>query len=54
MLRMAISRPLNDCVREGHMSADDAERWIQHLEQADSIGELHAGGVVFTAAGEKP
>jgi ubiquinone/menaquinone biosynthesis C-methylase UbiE len=54
MLRMAISGPLNDCVREERISAHDAERWMQHLEQANSIGELHAGGIVFTAAGEKP
>jgi hypothetical protein len=54
MMRMAISGPLNDCVREGRITADDAERWMQHLEQADSIGELHVGGTVFNAAGEKP
>jgi hypothetical protein len=54
VLRMAISGPLNDCVSEGRLTADDAERWMQHLEQADSIRELHAGAIVFTAAGEKP
>jgi ubiquinone/menaquinone biosynthesis C-methylase UbiE len=54
MLRMGISGPLDSCVREGRISADDAQRWMEHLEQADSIGELHPGGIVFTAAGEKP
>jgi ubiquinone/menaquinone biosynthesis C-methylase UbiE len=54
LIRIAFAGHIDKCVREGRITGDDSARWWQHLEQADAAAELNFGGVVFTAAGEKP
>jgi hypothetical protein len=34
--------------------AQDAERWLQQLEEANGVGEFHTGAIVFSAVGDKP
>ena len=53
MVRIAFGGHVDKCVQQGLISSQDAERWWQHLEEANAAGEFHAGSIVFTAAGEK-
>jgi hypothetical protein len=53
MLRIGWEGSVGKCVQQGLISAKDAERWWQQLEEADTAGEFHCGAIVFTAAGDK-
>jgi ubiquinone/menaquinone biosynthesis C-methylase UbiE len=51
--RIAWDGSVDTYVEQGLISAKDAERWWQQLEEADSAGDFYCGAIVFTAAGEK-
>jgi ubiquinone/menaquinone biosynthesis C-methylase UbiE len=51
--RIGMSGHVDKCVQQGVISAQDAERWWQHLEAANATGEFHAGAIVFTVMADK-
>ena len=40
-------------MQQGIIPAQDAERWLQQLEEANGVGEFHTEAIVFTAVGDK-
>jgi ubiquinone/menaquinone biosynthesis C-methylase UbiE len=53
MARIGLGGHVDKCVQQAVVSPQDAERWWQHLEEANAAGEFHGGAIVFTAVGEK-
>ena len=54
MVRIGIGGHLDKCVQQGMIPAQDTERWLQLLVEANGVGEFHAGAIVFSAVGDKP
>jgi ubiquinone/menaquinone biosynthesis C-methylase UbiE len=53
MVCIGIAGHLEKCAKQQVISMQEADRWLQQLEEANVKGEFRGGAIVFTAAGEK-